>query len=414
MTAEDIVLNIERAADPETSLGQMAPLAREYDAVEAPDDRTVILRSSVPRLGFFDFLVQFRIGEPTDIDNAATAYGSGPYMLGEWRPGDQFDLQRFPEYWNPDVPRNDGMVWQVSIEPQTLVAQFDAGAQDVIPRPAILDFVRWRDEGTGQTYIDPLAGSYYCIGYNTSWAPFDDVRVRQALTFAFDKRHFTDTILKGTVGDPYSLPWLPASPAYEAEKVDYYTFDPERARQLLDAAGVGAFSPEVWQTTENPEMREMSEAWQQDVANLGADIDLVVRPVEVALFVETINSRPPAHQGIWFANSGRAELQPFTHFKSANVLWDWAKDEATGYGKNNTGYYSDRYNEVLTTLEQTGDPEVARGLYSQLNDVILEDNFISWIAAKPARTVMQNEVMGEPKFQPGLGAEHYFDVWREA
>src|SRR5690606_13720266 len=134
MTAEDIVVNVDRARDPNTQFGQMAPMAREYDEVLATDDLTVTLRSSVPRLAAFDFFEQFRIGEPTDIDNPETAYGTGAFQLGEWRPGEQFNMLRFPDHFNPDWAWGDETTGGVSLEPQTPIGQFEPGAVRASPR----------------------------------------------------------------------------------------------------------------------------------------------------------------------------------------------------------------------------------------------------------------------------------------
>jgi extracellular solute-binding protein (family 5) len=61
--------------------------------------------------------------------------------------------------------------------------------------------------------VNPLTGAHYIAGFNLTMAPFDNKLLRQALSFAVDKRRFVETILGG-VGAPESLPWLPVSPAY--------------------------------------------------------------------------------------------------------------------------------------------------------------------------------------------------------
>src|SRR5690606_17620192 len=131
----------------------------------------------------------------------------------------------------------------------------------------------------------------------------------------------------------------------------------------------------------------MSQIFQEDLASLDLGINLQIRPMEVALFVDTINAQPPKNQGMWFANASRANLgSPLTMFTSTSVLWSTER-HADGFGINNTGYYSDAYKGTIDALLMESNPDEQRRLYSQLNDIVLEDNWITFVGPKPPRIV---------------------------
>ncbi len=67
--------------------------------------------------------------------------------------------------------------------------------------------------------------------------PLDNKMVRQALFYAVDRKRFVDT-LSLEFGTPQAKPWPSFSPAYEADKANQYAFDLDKARSVLNAAGV--------------------------------------------------------------------------------------------------------------------------------------------------------------------------------
>ena len=384
-------------------------MASWYDSVEATNNNTVTLRSAVPRPATFDFFESFNMGDRVSLEagEATKAIGTGAFKLGEWRPGDRFNMVKNPAYWEPGKPLLDEQVYGVGIEPQTLIVQFESNALDVVVRPAIRDFIRFRDSGSAQAIVHQSSGAYYALGYNTTWKPFDDKRVRQAMTWALDRDAFAKTVLQGTIV-PYSLPWGPASVAYEKEKRNHYKFDLKKAKALVDAAGVGTFEPDVVMTPENPEMREMSEIYQQYLAKI--EVKLNIRQLETANFVNTINSQPPANNGLWFANASRSNLgSPLTTFTSTSVLWGTTRHK-DGFGINNTGYYSDQYKNTIDALILESDPAKQKSLYSRLNDIVLEDCWIAFLGPKPPRIAAQKNVKNIQQW-PATEGFHYMDTW---
>jgi peptide/nickel transport system substrate-binding protein len=402
-TSEDVKWNLLRVRDPSTGFALLKTMADWYDTVETPDKNTVILKSNLPRPATFDFFESFNMGDRESLEagNKTVAVGTGPFMLGEWRPGQRFNLKKNPNYWDTGKPLLDEQVYNVALDPQTALAQFESGALDVTIRPPIRDFVRYGQDKSYQALTHGSSGAYYAVGFNTSRPPFDDKRVRQALNWLIDRERFGKVILAGTI-QPYSLPWPKSSIAYEENKVNFYKYDPQKAKQLLDAAGVRNLEFGMIMTPENPELKEFAEAYQADVAKLGLKAEIEVS--EVASFVQRINAVPPNYNGMWVANASRSNLgSPITMITSTSVLW-------STNGINNTAYKSDRYTRVVNDLVVASDPAKQKQLYSELNDIILEDSWIGFLGPKPPRIALRANVRGV-KHYPATEGFYYTDAW---
>src|SRR5690606_16692644 len=101
-----------------------------------------------------------------------------------------------------------------------------------------------------------------------------------------------------------------------------------------------------------------------------------------------------------------------TMLKSA-VLWNHNADPNTGYGMNNTGYHSQEYFDLIEGLHVAIDVEEQRRMYSEVNDIILRDNFISFIAPKPPRVAAANHVQGL-KWWAATDAFHLYEAYLDA
>jgi peptide/nickel transport system substrate-binding protein len=403
VTAQDIAYNWDRVAAPDTAFAQLRANALLYDGWEAPDDSTFILRSSVPRPTTFDGLQSQRIGHPESLDakasgEAGIAIGTGPFLLGEWRPGDQFNLLKFADYWQGDRPYLDEIIFHVSLDAQTAVSQLESGAIHVFNNPPIRDFVRWRDEDSQQSIVHQSPGSYHAAGYLTTYAPLNDKRARQAMQWAIDRQRFADIVLLETV-EPWSLPWPEASIAYDAAKKDHYSFDLDKAQALFEEAGVtGGFSGGFIMNPNTLELIEFAEIYQSDLAKIGVDFEIEV--VEVANFVERINGDPPNFNGVWLSGSSRTNLgAPITMVNSTNVLFGINQLDVKGpngeiLGDNNTAYWSQEWTDIVNEINLENDPETLKDLYQTMNDILLEDSWIAFLAPRPSRVGVAKEVLG--------------------
>jgi peptide/nickel transport system substrate-binding protein len=300
--------------------------------------------------------------------------------LKEWAQGDHISLVKNPNYWQSGRPYLDAIEYKVLPDAQTMVAQFEAGALDMALNPPLQDAGRLKNDPQYQVVTNPLTGRYYTAGWNVATPPLNDKRVRQALNFAMNRQRFADSILLG-LSKPITLPWIPGSPAYEADKANYFAFDLDRARSLLAQAGAGQFSMEYLISPNFPELSNFGQIYQADLATLG--VSLTIKQLESAAFFAAINNR--TYPGMFAITSARADLAP-----GITILSTQGFNPDT----NNEGFSSDAYSQLAAAMATETDPVKQKQVYTQMNDLLLDEAFAVAIASASPRMLLRANVQG--------------------
>ncbi|NIM51180.1 MAG: hypothetical protein GTN62_14670 [Gemmatimonadales bacterium] len=242
-TAQDVVWTLEMARAPEVAYPRARDLAAVVE-VAAVDSFTVRVRFSRAQPTFPDVLTdlailpvhRFRGVQPQQIRTAefnAGPVGNGPFAFGEYRPNQRWVFQRFDGFPTAlGQPAIERFVVAVVDEPATKLAALTSGELDFAGiSPAHAGFVQ---QDSRLRVIDYPFLFVYGLVWNLRRQPFDDPRVRRALTMAIDRRLIVDAYLYGfgTVADG---PVAPEHPWYVP--VPSIPHDPPAARRLLDAAG---------------------------------------------------------------------------------------------------------------------------------------------------------------------------------
>lgn len=213
-------------------------------SVDTPDSLTAVVHYrevyAPYRLQFVRGTLPKHLLSGRSID-AATAYnraplGTGPYRVAEWKTGEYILLERVPNYWRgTEFPKIKRILFKFLTNTTTRINQLKSGEVHMVPLVA-WDKVRELRAITGLRLNQVVGNGYEHITLNQKrFAPFRDVRVRQALAHAVDRELIVRTLLDGLV-TVVNGPIQPLSPAYEPQ-VPTYAFDPARARALLDSAG---------------------------------------------------------------------------------------------------------------------------------------------------------------------------------
>ncbi|RDI73623.1 ABC-type dipeptide transport system periplasmic component [Gaiella occulta] len=171
--------------------------------------------------------------------------GTGPFQLKELVPGSHAAVTRWDGYPGPGSPfvKNkgkaylDGIRWEVLLEPAKRANELEAGNVDTLRNPAPQDVLRLK-RNKNISVIELREPSLYLLGLNFKQTKlgFDDVRVRQAISYAIDRNAIVKTVFFGKATPAYTL--VPSSYPYYVKAVEKYgAFDTAKANQLLDAAG---------------------------------------------------------------------------------------------------------------------------------------------------------------------------------
>ena len=194
---------------------------------------------------------------PVEDLSANPPPGTGPYMITKSKPGKEWEYERNP-YWAkangkamPDLPEGvvDSAKMTIIRNPQSQVDDIEQGTYDWMQNPppsSRYAEVKEKFEGT-QFRVEPTISTYY-FWMNTQKAPFDDVKVRQAVNYAIDSAAL-ERIYAGQIkGTHQILP--PGMPGYE--QFDLYPHDLEKAKELMKEANPSDTDITVWTDTESP------------------------------------------------------------------------------------------------------------------------------------------------------------------
>jgi len=246
ITAEDVRFSLEAQRSPEVAW-PYSQAKREIEAIEVLDQRTIRLRFPGPSLYRMVDVNDGRILPahrwrelPFDRWRTGEAWfrerlvSSGPYLLAAWRPGVEVVLARNPAYFRPDLPKLDRVVFRIVPDAAALVERLLAGDVDFVDGLGPRDAERVA-AAPGLRLIEADSRQFEFIAWNALRAPFDDPRVRRAMTLAIDRRSLIDALWRGYarvgVGPiPHGI-WA-REPGLEP-----LPFDPEAARALLAEVG---------------------------------------------------------------------------------------------------------------------------------------------------------------------------------
>jgi peptide/nickel transport system substrate-binding protein len=217
--------------------------ADEIIGFKAVDDSTVEITLKSPDLSFLNAItMDFCDVVPKEwVEKWGKQFnrnplGTGPFVFQKWTPGREIVLTRNPDYWEKGRPYLDGVNYQLSFNPSTALLKLERGEVDVLGDGVpVADLARVKADPkwSKQVFSQPLVAISYMF-MNVDMKPFDDVKVRQALSWAIDR----DKLVKLQGGQAMSL-WQfypKGMPGYQEGKV-YYGYDPAKAKQLLADAG---------------------------------------------------------------------------------------------------------------------------------------------------------------------------------
>jgi peptide/nickel transport system substrate-binding protein len=206
-------------------------------SVEAPDGRTIVITLVKPWVGLLSNLVAIAIIAQGSYESQKThPVGTGPFKFINYDETQSVcDLEAFPEYWE-GASKLQLVRVRVLSEMNALQAELQSGRLDIAPMPTSLtpDAIR-RLEQDPNLQVKAFPGSNVALlTINTSSAPMDNVKVRQAVAYAIDRESLLNKLLLGLGKIAHSI--IPEeSWAYSAGHT--YSFDPAKAKQLLDEAG---------------------------------------------------------------------------------------------------------------------------------------------------------------------------------
>lgn len=243
-TAEDVVFSFDRAMA-DTSTNAQKQLFDGINEVTAIDDVTVEIGLDQPKgslltnLAWGDAVI---VSPATADTNATNPVGTGPFKFSRWVQGDHVELVKNTAYWGTPA-RLDKVTFKFISDPTAAFSAMMAGDIDVFTNyPAPENLAQFAADPRFQVLIGSTEGETI-LAMNNARPPFQDIRVREAVAHAIDRKALIEGAMFG-YGTPIGTHFSPTNPAYE-DLTALSAYDPEKSKALLAEAGVSGLRPRL-------------------------------------------------------------------------------------------------------------------------------------------------------------------------
>jgi len=392
-TADDVVytLNLQKSP-PEGYIASRKDTFKPVTKIEKVDDLTVRLTFSQLDVTFLPrFAVEWFGIQPKHILEAkknmkTTVLGTGPFKFKSFEPGSHMELVRNPDYFVQGQPYLDGLTFFIIKDQSTAVAALRTSKVDFANSSRRLTPSEAKTATQGNPNIEivkqaRLGGPWFHL--NATVKPFDDVRVRQAVSLAFNRQQAIDVVAEGaaTVGTFVQPGGNWARPQADIEKLPGYRKDKAadlaKAKELVAAAkATGAeFAIEA-----RDDVVTVSEYMQTQLQLIG--LKATVKSSTRARTVEIQRAKQFA------MNTSR---NAYTDDDIVDVGRKWTKGAAQNY----VNYYNPKLDELMKLQAEAVDPAKRFQLIQQVDDILIQD-------VPAILPYWEDQLLGKAKYVKGL------------
>ena len=371
LNAEAVVYSFERAR---AFVNSVSSCVEEIDTIEAVDDMTVKMTLKAENSGFLYNVAKIGIISPAfckeneEDGDWAQKYlkkhscGTGAYQVTDYVDDQYVTLSRFDDYWQGWKDDQIDVVQTLIVKDNaTQIQMLNSGEVDKlqIPLTENLDMLEKNPD------IDILKGGSLqtnIFTFNMKKAPFDDPKVRQAVSCAFDYEGVKNTVYNGQATVPSGF--MPADFADHDPDLPEQKQDMEKAKQLMEESGAGACEIWVHLCEGSDDQVQMAQILQADLAEIGITVKIEIMPwtslVEENTSPETAPEMSALNMG---AFTGDAAFFLKQNFHSIN----------SGGSYNWSFYEKPEFDKLLDDAAATVDEGEKTKLLKQAQQMLVDD-----------------------------------------
>jgi peptide/nickel transport system substrate-binding protein len=384
--------NFDRQKDPANKCRCAFYISFIHD-VQAVDDLTAVYHLNDPSVTLPELMnIQSSnnvMQSPTAIQKLGDDYnrhpvGTGPYVLKSWTAGDRMVLEKNPNYWNKSKQHLDRIVLKPLPDAQARFASLQSGEADIV----------WDDEYdadnimkakkdkamTVHTYVGSGAAVY---AINTKTPPFDDVRVRQALVMAIDRKRMSQAVTNG-LSRPTTNPYGDGS-WVKCKDDGALPYDPKKAAELIKEYGKPVNFKMI--VTATPRGRTIGQVLQQFWKQIGANME--IEQVDQATIVPRAFARQFQITPWRIVDLADPDPQMFANFH-------------TGSPVALANYSNPELDKLLEHARVTPDREKRSEDYCAISRLINHEAIWFWTFQNTYYAISKAKLKGLPKMYSGV------------
>lgn len=370
--ASVVKANIDRLLDPKVA-SPRAAIVNMIKEVKVVDDSTVQITTMFPFSPILAHLTHSGVGmisaeaikkdyEKVNAGEKPGTYltknpaGTGAFKLESWNQGQDMKLVRSDTYWGTKA-KIDSVTFKVVSEAATRIAELETGYAHIMDQVSPSDMKRVEDLPNASLNRQASLSLAY-VGFNMTKKPFDDVRVRQAISMAINKEEIISGIYQGTGLAPVG-PLAPVVNGFD-ESVKPIEYNLDKAKALLKEAGLEkGFSTTIW-TNDNPDRVKIAEYVQNKLKALNIEVKIEVLEWG-AYLAQTAEAKHDMFILGWVTATADADYGLYLLFHSS----------AAGTPGNRTFTKDPELDKLLDDARKENDPDKRKAMYKTVQEKLV-------------------------------------------
>lgn len=361
LTVNDVLFTINRAIDSE----YLTWIVENIDLANTKildDGKTLEIKLKNPKadqLAAFGFLyiVSEKAVTTEGYDPETAPIGSGPFKFSMQVKGDRIELVKNDGYWN-GVPKYTTLIFRIITEAASRTIEVESGGVDIIYNVLPTD-IPTLESSAGVVIHRAPNFSLNFVGFNCTREPFNNPKVRQAITYAVDKAALVDAVY-GQTGSVATGPISSVIWGY-SDDVMQYTYDVEKAKALLAEAGFPDGFATTMTISDSQQRVDTAEILQNQLKDIG--ITMEVQVLENATYLDKIVANDFDMFALgWTTTTGDADYGMYETFYTGMPTWS-----------NTTQYSNPKLDQYLDAGRATVDPEARKAAYAEAQKILVEE-----------------------------------------
>ena len=355
LKANDVLFTFDRAKESSYTSDNVEWI----ESLVADDDYNLTMTLSQPAqdiLFYISYMTLSIVNEKACTEDPVNgpSIGTGPFMLKEHVSNDHTTIVRFDDYFG-ELPKTEIITWKIIPEASARMIALQAGEIDFVINPAKIELASIEDDKDLQVFTTESEQCEYLV-FNTTREPWSDERVRQAFAYAI-KRDEVMLVAEEGFGVLAGTFFSPGFGRYN--EAFTYTYNPEKAKELLKEAGFDEKNPLSFTAYTSMEYKTLQAQVIQ--ANLKAiGVDMKIETMEHPALKKLFKS---AEYDVSFTNWSNDSMGP--DFNSRPLFY-------TGNGSNRS-HISDSYiDELIDKAAVEHDKAKREEMYKDLQIYINE------------------------------------------
>lgn len=393
--AEVVKMNLERVLDPEVASPRYF-LYEMITDITVKDEYTVQIKTEYPFAPLLAHLSHnggsmvspksieadyeaMKDGEKAGHVIATNPVGTGFFKFDHWTPGDEIKLVKNEEYWG-DKAHVDTVTFKVVPESAVRNADLETGYVHIAD-PVQPNEVAGINDGDFAKINQKASSSLAYLGFNTEKEPFNDPKVRRAISMLVNKDDISQGVYDG-FGVAAIGPLAPGIFGFnkDAKPIEYNV---EEAKKLLKEAGYEkGFKSSIW-TNDNPQRQQIAVLLQDELKKVNIEVEIEV--MEFGAYLEkTANGEHDMFILGWSNPTGDADYGLYALFHSSQH----------GSPGNRSFYENPEVDKLLEQGRRESNPDERIKIYNKVQEHLIEDAPMAYLIHTEYLTGVSNKIRG--------------------